>query len=40
MVEVHRAALCGAEQVGWVAGVSAMVSVDVMDVGIIVQAVG
>ncbi|KAF3850082.1 hypothetical protein F7725_019801 [Dissostichus mawsoni] len=40
VVEVHGAALCGAEQVGRVAGVRAMVRVEVMDVGVIVQAIG
>lgn len=40
VVEVHGAALCGAEQVGRVAGVRAMVSVEVMDVGVVVQAIG
>lgn len=40
VVEVHWAALCGAEQVGRVAGVRAMVSVEVMDMGVIVQAIG
>lgn len=40
VVEVHGATLCGAEQVGRVAGFRAMVSVEVMDVGVIVQAIG
>lgn len=40
VVEVHLAALCGAEQVGGVAGFRAMVSVEVMDVGVVVQAIG
>lgn len=40
MVEVHGAALCGAEQVGRMAGVRAMVSVEIMSVGVIVRAIG
>lgn len=39
VVELHWAALCGAEQVRRVAGVRAMVSVEVMDVRVIVQAI-
>lgn len=40
VVEVHGAALCWAEQVGGVAGFRAMVGVGVMDVWVIVQAMG
>lgn len=40
VVEVHGAALCRAEQVGRVAGIRAMVSVEVVDVGVVVQAMG
>lgn len=40
VVEVHWAALCGAEQVGRVAGFRTMVNVDVMNMGVIVQAIG
>lgn len=40
VVEVHGAALCGAEQVGRVTGVGAMMSVKVVDVRVVVQAVG